>query len=820
MATIAEALALALDHHMAGRLAEAETLYARILDAMPDQPDALHLRGMLAAQTGRTEEALALIGAAIRHRPDAHGFHANRAKVLAASGRNDAAAAQLHRALALQPDDADAWVQLAGVSSKRDDDDATIAALSRTVALVPADAEMRGHLALRLYERGRARLEGGQAALALPDLARAAALAPPDAELLFQLANARAMTGDRAGALAVYRRTLALAPDHPGALRNQGVVAGHAGRLDEAIPTLARAHRLTPEDTTLPGLLAARLRERAGLRRTAGRVADALDDLTRAAALDPSHAEVHHDRAAALEDLDRPDEALAARRRSLALDPAFVRGWHDLGHALEGAFRFSEAMAAYRRVLRIAPDVAETHVGLASVLFHRTDVEGALDHLRTARRLRPDRRDIHASLMFALAFKEDVDPALIRAEAQDFAARYVTPLNAAPKPHANPRDAERRLRIGYVSAQLYGHATAHFTLPVVTHHDRARFAVHLYANSPLRDPWTAEFEASAERFTHVQDLDDETLAERIRADGIDILMDCIGHQTGDRLLVFARRPAPVQVSYPMYYETSGLPEIDYRITDPIFNPPGSEAFYTEHLVRLPEIYGCYRPRPGPAEPAEEPPVDRTGVLTFASFNNLAKVGPTTRAAWARILRAVPDSRLLLKWRGLGDADIADALRAEFAAAGVDPARLHLTGWAPDGYLPYRDVDIALDPVATSGGTTTCDALWMGVPVVTRHGATPFSRVGYGFLATAGLHDLAAPDVDAYVATAVDLARDRARLREVRRGLRARFAAGPAMDAPRYVRHLEAAYRTMWRRWCAGQPPEPFDVAPIPDPGGR
>jgi protein O-GlcNAc transferase len=295
-------------------------------------------------------------------------------------------------------------------------------------------------------------------------------------------------------------------------------------------------------------------------------------------------------------------------------------------------------------------------------------------------------------------------------------------------------------------------------------------------------------------------LDDEDLAEEIRSDEIDILVECTGHMAGNRLMTFALKPAPVQVSFPLYPNTTGLSAIDYRIADPYFAPPSADAYHSERLVRLPDVHVCYTPDERAPVPASRPPMLRSGYVTLGCFNNFAKVREPVVALWSRILSALPEARLMLKWSGMDDPNPV-WVHERFARHGISPSRIVTLGFQPSQYDAYLEVDISLDPFPGNGGTTTCDSLWMGVPVVTLVGEIPFSRVGLCHLTNVGLSECIAREPDEYAAIVVGLARDPRRLASIRSGLRERVAASPLTDGRRYTRNLENAYRRMWSDWC-------------------
>jgi predicted O-linked N-acetylglucosamine transferase (SPINDLY family) len=387
-------------------------------------------------------------------------------------------------------------------------------------------------------------------------------------------------------------------------------------------------------------------------------------------------------------------------------------------------------------------------------------------------------------------------------ESRRWNLQHGEPLRKFIQPHANDRTPDRRLRIGYVSPDFGDHPVGRFLLPLLEQHDRSQLEIFCYSNSPANDRLTARLRAGADQWRNIMGLSDESVAGQIRGDAIDILVDLSGHTSGNRLLVFARKPAPVQVSYLGYPATSGLSAIDYRLTDPLSDPPGAtDPFHVETLYRLPHTNWCFEPQASPVLTA--PPSTRTGHLTFGSFSNFAKITPPLLQLWRRILDAVSNSRMVLKNSSLQPASVRERIRIHLNAQGIND-RVDLLGPQPDyaNHLnQYQQMDIALDTFPYNGTTTLCDALWMGVPAITLSGQSHVSRVGLSLLTNIGLPELIAATPDEYVDIAVDLAKDPHRLATLRSTLRDRMTKSPLMDAPKFARDVEAAYRHMWRNWC-------------------
>jgi predicted O-linked N-acetylglucosamine transferase (SPINDLY family) len=386
------------------------------------------------------------------------------------------------------------------------------------------------------------------------------------------------------------------------------------------------------------------------------------------------------------------------------------------------------------------------------------------------------------------------------AEHRRFAGRFEVPLKPGWPKHPNSRDPERRLKIGYVSGDFYRHAVAYFIEPVLAHHDKSRFEVYCYYNNTQHDDFTDRLIAYTDHWIPCKFLSDDQLAERIRADGIDILVDLSGHTSGNRMRVFARKPAPIQVTYLGYPGTSGLSAMDYRITDHCADPEQNEIYYSEKLLRLPDSLWCYRPSDDMPEVGPLPAL-RNGYITFGSLNNFNKINDQCIGLWADLLKAVPGSRLVMVTVPEGAA--REQLLEKFLGLGVAAGRLDIFGKLPfrEFHRMFRQIDISLDPVFVNGATTTCESLWMGVPVLSLAGGRFLSRAGLSILGAAGLPEFAPATREAYLGVAVRLADNIPALAQLHDGMRARIAVSPLCDEARFTRNFEHAFRDIWGKWC-------------------
>ena len=410
--------------------------------------------------------------------------------------------------------------------------------------------------------------------------------------------------------------------------------------------------------------------------------------------------------------------------------------------------------------------------------------------------------DIETSMMLALS-----PQCVSMAEAQNFDRMHCQALLPADGPSlANVPDPKRKLRIGFVSADLRDHAVAYFVEPVWQELDRERFEIYAYYSHFATDHVTRRLKQLVTRWRGVAAMSDEVLRQQIRDDQVDILVDLSGHTAGNRLPVFARRAAPVQFGWLGHPATTGVKQMDYLLTNAYAEPVGmTEHLSSETLWRLPESYCVYRPGQNSPEVVDVAPCVERGYITFGCFNNLAKVTEDVIRVWSRILLAVPDSRLMLEWTTFSDPALCAEFASRFARYGVGRERLELVPRRKENqYKLYNQIDIALDPFPCNGGTTGFDTIWMGVPYITLAGHHLMSRMGVMILSNVGLASLIAENEDDYVGLAVKLAQDRDRLFELRHGLRDKMLTSPLMDAPRFARHFEAALTGMWQQWCEQQ----------------
>jgi predicted O-linked N-acetylglucosamine transferase (SPINDLY family) len=490
-------------------------------------------------------------------------------------------------------------------------------------------------------------------------------------------------------------------------------------------------------------------------------------------------------------------QAAEALEAVLEVRPDWTDARFNLGGVLIELGRLPEAEVAYRRVIEQDPQRLMPYRMLGHVLHRQGRIADLLEVLAAARRRHPADFELESFELLALLFAEEPSPQALAARHRDFGARLERAVR--PMPSAPPLPSGQRLRVGYVSGDFCHHPVAQFVRPLLERHDRSAFEVFCYSVGTKADAFTRRLAALSDVWRDAAKLTDDQLAAAIRADGIEVLVDLSGHSGASRLGVFARQPARVQLAWLGYLHTTGLTRIQFRICDPYTDPEGSEALHTERLLRLPHCQWCYQPLVEPGAPGPRP-LERNGFVTFGSFNQVAKLSSTSRRLWAEILRALPSARLLML--GIPEGVARQRLYEDFARGGIDGSRLTVLGHLPvaEYFGRIAATDIALDTSPYSGGTTTCDTLWMGVPVVTLAGERSAGRSAASILHTLGLGEWISRSPEEYVALALGAAREPARWSTLRAGLRERMRASPLADETAFARDMEAAYRAAHRAY--------------------
>ena len=714
-------------------------------------------------------------------------------RLIAAGNRSEdggdprAACEQYRKAVEIAPHYAKAHLNLGIGLAATGDSDGAIQSYKAALAIDPGSAPANYNLATLLYARGEL-----QDAADL--LRRALESKPGFPEAHVALSNVYDSQGEFAAAAASLEAALRQRPGYAGALYNYGLLLKKTGRPLEAETALRRAIGIEPDNANACYELATLLHVRGALGEAEGLFRLTLERK-------PDHTEAY----AALFDLYDSQGNLAAAAGAvegvLRQRPDWVGALNNYGHVLKKLGRLTESEAAYRRAIAIDPAFLPGYRGLGGVLLAQSRIADALEVFRSGRKFDPEGFDLEMAELFALNFTEDMSSDEIFARHRAFGERLERKYPPRTEAFRNDRNPERRLRVGYVSADFYRHPVALFAIPLFERHDRSVCEIYGYSSGTTQDGFTRQLRSLIDAWRDAASMSDLELVEAIARDQIDILVDLSGHSGIPRLGVFARQPAPVQVSWLGYLNTTGLTRIQYRLCDGHTDPQGvTDRLHTETLIRLPTSQWCYRPFVSSA-PSEAPPFKRNGFVTFGSFNHTPKLSRSVLLLWAEILARLPEVRLVLV--GLSDGHAQDSLLQYFTSAGVAASRITAVPRVElnEYFSWFNSVDIALDTMPYSGGTTTCDALWMGVPVITAPGTRSVSRSSESILSTVGLSEWIAATPEDYVRLAVEFARDEANITMLRKSLRARMLASPLMDEARFARDVEAAYRRMWRAWC-------------------
>lgn len=738
-----------------GQVEAAHLLAAPLMESDPANPDVLALMGRIALAVLKPNIAAPLLEKALLQAPDDGDAQLALGRALRALDRPKEARAHLEAAARLLPDDADAHFQLAQL----------------------LEGEGEPSAAFSQYAAARK---------AAPDLP-----AIPAAQAALCQSQGKKDEAER-----LYRESLALKPLAEVHTAFAGFLAGLEGRLDEAIMQYEAAVQLDPNNPQAWNNLSGPLKLR-------GRLKECVAALRKAVALAPGNALIHNNLALALRLEEGCADALTHAQLAIQLKPNYADAYVNLGYILNLLGQHQAAVQAMEKAVAIDPTNAVYQGALGHVLNGQGAVEAAIAAFKKSLEADPLSALVRSNLLMTLCYSPKFSPEDLFEEHRRFGEIHE---KQAPKPlFANAKEPERRLRVGYVSPDFRTHSVSYFFEPVLAAHDRGKVEIYLYANHLHGDAVTERLRAMADHWREIRGLSDDEAFDLIQRDGIDILVDLAGHSADNRLLLMARKPAPIQGTWIGYPHTTGLRAIDFRFTDAVADPVGDcDRWHTERLIRLPDGFLCFRP---PEDAPEVEPIKprQAGQCIFGCFNNQAKVSPYVTALWAEILRALPESMLMIKNRSMDDPRARGEILERFAGYGINPERVKTVGRIPGrgGHLAaYNLIDISLDTHPYSGTATTCESLWMGTPVLTLAGRTHVSRVSASLLHRVGLDDLVATTPDDYVAKAVALALDHDRLAGLRLDLRARLQASPLLDRKRFAHTVEAAYRDLWRDYVS------------------
>jgi len=750
---LSQLIELATEQHEAVRLAEAEDTYKRVLAADAQHGDALQGLGILKWQLAQLDDAQAYLQAAVAVQPDNWRYYYTLGRFFAAIGQNEAAVLVFDRAKNLHPDSVVFWFELGKFLHGLGSLDEAAFAFQQCIRLQADNVEAYNDLGVVLDAQG-------QYQTAVEFLALGITIRPDFVPLYNNLGNTYLHLGWDDNALAIFRQGLEISADSAELWFNYGNALSRLSANPEAIEAYRQALLLNPLHVKAMVNLANLMRLRG-----------------------------------------EKDTALTLYSQAIAAEPKFYDAYNNAGVCLLLMGRLDDAIGMLEQAIALEPDTAVAHNNLGNVFKDAGSLDAAIACFRLAVQLASGNAEAYSNLIYTLSFHAGFDERNILAEARQFASLCPPPALPANLWQQHAQKPERRLRIAYVSPDFREHCQSLFTVPLLANHDHSQFEIYCYAHLARTDAISERLITYADVWRMTYGKTDQALAEIIAEDEIDILVDLTMHMAGGRPMLFTLKPAPLQLAWLAYPGTTGLPAMDYRLTDPWLDPPEfGDNRYAETSIRLPDSFWCYDPLVTGSKPNSLPALT-AGYVTFGCLNNFCKVSDQTLGRWGRVMAALPTSRLiLLAAAGRHRQRVFDQL----GLYGIAAQRIEFVSFRPRlEYLQtYQRIDLCLDTLPYNGHTTSLDAYWMGVPVITQVGATVVGRAGWSQLNNLGLPELAAFDDQTFVDIAVGLAKDLPRLNHLRHTLRSRLQASPLMDGKRFAAAIETTYRQIWLDWCA------------------
>lgn len=754
-------LELAIGHHTAGRLNKAEELYRQVLQADPDHPQALHLLGVIALQGGDNARAIELISSALAIKPDfaeasgnLAGAHYNLGNTQKAQGAGDQAMASFRKVIAINPDFAQAHNNLGNLLQERGELEPAAASFRRALAIKPDYAQAHNNLGTTL--------------------------------------NA---LGDPLGAEHCYRHALSIDPDSAQTHNNIGNALKERGLPAQAIESLQKALAINPHYAQAHNNLG-------NVYKSQGKLDAAVDCYKTALSINPDFAEAHINIGNALESSGDFEPAIEHYQQALGLNPQSAAAHNNLANVYKNLGQYFKAVDSYRQAISSKPDYAQAHNNLGNVFKELGRLDDAAHSYRKALSIKPDYHQAHSNLVFALLYSTAPTAADILEETRRWDKQHsdrapATSFDNSPQP-------DRKIRVGYFSADFRMHAASYLLEPLLAQHDKSQVELFCYAEVARPDPVSARFKGHCDHWRSSVGLSDQQLVALIRADMIDILVDCTGHTAGGRLRAFSSKPAPIMVNhFIMHGTTCGLGVFDFVLSDPLLTPPGLEGQFSEQVVSLPR--GAFAFYPDQQWPDVAPPRQQDAQSpVFACVGDPVRIGPQAIALWSRLLEGIEGAQMIFKHGAYNDPQTRQYWQDTFKELG-QWARFEGVdgGWGRNMNF-YGRVDVVLDTLPMSGGTSCIIPLWMGVPTLTMAGAYYAHRSGTAMVSFAGMAELSVENAEDYLSLANQLINDRSRLNTLRATLRQTIKASPIMDARGHRAAVEGVFRKMWHTWCAAQ----------------
>jgi len=584
-------------------------------------------------------------------------------------------------------------------------------------------------------------------------------------------------------------------PENPDYYYNLGIVLNAQGRWKEATHAYRQAINLKSDYFEALNNLGNILREH-------NNTASAVEIYNEALKLKPDCVEVWSNLGNVLKEQGKIDSAIEHFEKAIQINPEYASAWNNLGSATSAQNRFKDAIEHYRHALKLKPDYAVAWCNLGGVLEIVGEFNTSIECFKQALKYKPDYNEAFSNLLYLLSYNVVCSPEQILEEHRNWGRLHEENQKKDNFSHIKSSNLDKRLRIGYVSSDFRKHALSYFFEPILKNHDKSHVEIYCYSDVHEPDDTTVRLKTVADEWCSTLEMSDREVAQKIYNDKIDILIDLAGHTAKNRLTIFSYNPAPVQITYLGYCNTSGLKSMDYWITDTVLHPEDTVELAVENIIRLQRCWTCYQP---PVDsPEVKPDTLANKSITFGSFNNVSKLGNMVIECWSRLLKEVENSRLILKARQLDDPFIKDRISAQFTQNGIKSEQLILLPSTPSYMEDYNKIDIALDTFPRTGGVTTADALWMGVPVITLAGQRYIERQGASILKAIGLDDLITSTPEEYVSKVKELAKNHTQRNELKTSLRERISKSPLCDGRDLAQALEDTYRKMWHTWCRAE----------------
>jgi protein O-GlcNAc transferase len=690
----------------------------------------------------------------------------------------------------IQPDNVSACYNLGIIFQDKGQPDEAIFYYKKALDLDANLADANFNIGLLLHSKG---LFDN----AIKNYQKALGLDPNSADINNNLGNVLKDKGQIEEALAYYKKAIQLDPNYDKAYNNLGIALVEKGDLEEAIRYFHKALWINPNFFDAFSNIGNVLNKK-------GRFEEAIGYFHKALQINPDFAGAYNNLGVLLLEREQFDKAIICLQKAIKINPNFIAAYNNLGMNFHRQGQLNQAMFYYQKAIDIDPNYSVSYNYMGNALKDKGYLNKAEVFYRRAMQLKPDDYISYEALLMNMNYNAQYDAQTVFCEHARFAKQFAEPLYPRISSFDNVRITTRRLKIGYVSPDFKKHSVAYFIEPVLSTHDKEGFEIFCYSDVLVPDEKTGLIQKYAHQWRNIVGLSDTQVSDLIHKDGIDILIDLAGHTACNRLLLFARKPAPVQVSWIGYSATTGLLTMDYKIVDNYTDPPGmTDQYYSEKLIHLPKSFLCYLPNKNSPKVGELP-IFTIKRITFGSFNNLSKVSPEIINIWVEILKSLPNPHLIMKAKSFADSTTRQEVMAIFEQKGISAEHIELLSWVPnerEHLQLYNRIDIGLDTFPYNGTTTTCEAMWMGVPVISLCGNTHASRVGASLLSNVGIPELVARTSDEYVSIAINLAKDLQRLKSLREHLRDMMTYSALCDAKRFAFNLELCYRKIWETWC-------------------